>query len=86
MPLKEKAQTLVFLEEKGIFESYQPILMKRRTFIQKTALGVTGLGLTSTFASASGIINPFAADKINVALIGCRSMGFGILNHAISFE
>jgi predicted dehydrogenase len=60
--------------------------MKRRTFIQKTALGVTGLGLTSTFASASGIINPFAADKINIALIGCRSMGFGILSHAISFE
>lgn len=60
--------------------------MKRRTFIQKTALGVAGVGLTSSIVSNAASTFPSAAGKINVALIGCRNMGFGVLNHAINFD
>jgi predicted dehydrogenase len=56
----------------------------RRNFIKKgvittTALGVAGIMPSSVFASKVS-----ANDKINVALIGCRNMGFGILKHALN--
>jgi predicted dehydrogenase len=60
--------------------------MKRRTFIHQTAIGVAGLGVTSTLPGAAFAKPVSAADKINVALIGCRSMGFGVLNHAMTFD
>jgi predicted dehydrogenase len=61
--------------------------MKRRTFIRQSALGATGAGLTTIlpFSTSFGR-NSSAADKVNVALIGCRNMGFGVLNHAMTFE
>ncbi len=59
--------------------------MKRRAFISKTAVGATGLGLTSALPFSKVFGNASASDKINVALIGCRSMGFGVLNHAMTF-
>lgn len=60
--------------------------MKRRTFISKTALGATGLGLTAGLPASTFTRGLAPSDRINVALIGCRSMGFGVLNHAMTFE
>jgi NADH/NAD ratio-sensing transcriptional regulator Rex len=56
----------------------------RRNFLRQTTLTTAGIGLASTFPSfaQSGCFAP--SDKINVALVGCRNMGFGILKHHLS--
>jgi predicted dehydrogenase len=53
--------------------------MNRRTFIKQTAFTTAGIGL-------SGLANArvVPSDTINVALIGCHNMGFGILQHHLS--
>jgi predicted dehydrogenase len=58
--------------------------MDRRHFIRNTALTSAALGMTSVVPSEiwSGKISP--SDQVNVALIGCRNMGFGILQHHLS--
>jgi predicted dehydrogenase len=56
----------------------------RRKFIKQTTLATAGIGLASVIPSkvwASGVA---PSDRINVGLIGCNSMGFGILNHHLS--
>jgi predicted dehydrogenase len=60
--------------------------MKRRTFISKTAMGATGIGLSTVLPVSAFSRRASAADKVNVALIGCRNMGFGVLNHAMTFH
>src|SRR6188472_3490956 len=60
--------------------------MKRRTFISKTAMGATGIGLSTVLPVSAFSRRASAADKVNVALIGCRNMGFGVLNHAMTFD
>ena len=53
----------------------------RRKFLKKTAVATSAIG-ASTLLSSKVWSSEFApSDKINVALIGCRNMGFGILNH-----
>ncbi|HEX8378381.1 MAG TPA: Gfo/Idh/MocA family oxidoreductase [Pedobacter sp.] len=59
--------------------------MKRRTFIRQTALGATGISLSSFLPSSAFAKSIAPSDKINVALIGCKNMGYGILKHALSF-
>jgi predicted dehydrogenase len=59
--------------------------MKRREFIQQTSITAAGIGLTGAFPLRPILSRVSAADKINVGLIGCRSMGFGILKHALGF-
>ena len=56
----------------------------RRNFLKQTTLTTAGIGLASAFPSfaQSGYFAP--SDKINVALVGCRNMGFGILKHHLS--
>ena len=49
----------------------------RRNFIKKTTLAAAALGVAGSLKSAAFTGAP--SDKINVALIGARSMGFGIL-------
>lgn len=57
----------------------------RRNFLKQTTLATAGIGLASSIHSQlwAGSLSP--ADKINVALIGCNSMGFGILKHHLGF-
>ena len=56
--------------------------MNRRDFIQKSALSAAGIGLSplfgSSFSSIYGATSP--NNKVKVALIGCRSMGFSDLS------
>ena len=53
----------------------------RRNFLKKSAIAASAIGSMSVIPEkiwASGIP---PSDKVNVALIGCRNMGFGILKH-----
>jgi predicted dehydrogenase len=60
--------------------------MKRRTFIRHSALGATGAGIATILPFSPSFGRNASADKVNVALIGCRNMGFGVLNHAMTFD
>lgn len=53
----------------------------RRSFIKKSAMAATAAGAVSLIPGRvwSAAVQP--SDKVNVALIGCRNMGFGILKH-----
>jgi hypothetical protein len=53
----------------------------RRTFIKKTAIGTAGVsvGLTAISAKSYGRI-PGANDRINMAVIGLRGRGKGLMN------
>src|ERR1700730_7735850 len=56
----------------------------RRDFLKDTSKVITAVsvGGLPLFAKATPKKNP-ASDKINIALIGCRSMGFGDLQNAL---
>lgn len=56
----------------------------RRNFLKKNAAASAGIGMATILPT--GILNSAFApsDKVNVALIGCRNMGFGILKHHLS--
>ncbi len=58
--------------------------MNRRKFISSTAISTAAISMTGIIPSEewSGRIAP--SDHVNVALIGCRNMGFGILQHHLS--
>jgi predicted dehydrogenase len=49
-------------------------------------MGATGIGLSTVLPVTAFSRRASAADKVNVALIGCRNMGFGVLNHAMTFH
>ena len=53
--------------------------------MKQTALATTALGLVNLnpLTSRGATIAP--TDKINVAIIGCKNMGFGILKHHLSY-
>ncbi len=58
--------------------------MDRRKFIRRTAVTSAGLGLTTILPSEVWPSPVSPVDSLNVALIGCRNMGFGILQHHLS--
>jgi predicted dehydrogenase len=58
--------------------------MDRRKFIGRTALTVAGAGVASVFPTIAKQSRISPSDTLNVALIGCRNMGFGILQHHLS--
>src|SRR4030042_2316952 len=58
--------------------------MNRRKFINRSALSVAGIGMTGLMPAYSGVKKPVPSDTLNIALIGCRNMGFGILEHHLS--
>lgn len=60
--------------------------MDRRKFIGRTALTSAALGMSAILPSRAWSASRDASDRINVALIGCNSMGFGILQHHLSNE
>lgn len=55
--------------------------INRREFIKKSAFATTATGLVSIIPGRVWSATTPPSDKINVALIGCRNMGFGILRH-----
>ncbi|HLN55314.1 MAG TPA: Gfo/Idh/MocA family oxidoreductase [Bacteroidales bacterium] len=59
--------------------------MNRRNFIRNTTIASAGIGMTSVIPSQSYTAGT-PADNVNVALIGCNSMGFGILQHHLANE
>ena len=61
--------------------------MNRRNFLQKSALSAAGLGLSPLFGNAYGAVygRKAPSNKVKVALIGCRSMGFGDLSTFLEY-
>ncbi|MEX0780200.1 MAG: Gfo/Idh/MocA family oxidoreductase [Balneolales bacterium] len=55
--------------------------INRRQFIKKTSLSTAGLGMFTILPSSVWGAKVAPSDQINVALIGCRGHGFGILKH-----
>jgi NADH/NAD ratio-sensing transcriptional regulator Rex len=58
--------------------------MDRRKFIGSTVLTAAGAGVASVFPTLAEQSHTAPSDTLNVALIGCRNMGFGILQHHLS--
>jgi predicted dehydrogenase len=58
----------------------------RREFIRQTSFTSVGIGLVSIIPSHVWASKPAPSDKINVALVGCRNMGFGDLSQSLSFS
>ena len=58
----------------------------RREFIRQTAFTSAGIGLVSIIPSQVWASDPAPSDQINVALVGCHSMGFGDLSQSLSFK
>jgi len=56
----------------------------RRKFIKKSAVTASAIGASTIIPSKVWSGNPAPSDKVNVALIGCRNMGFGILKHHLN--
>ncbi len=50
----------------------------RRNFLKNSALAASAITIIPSQVWASSTV---PSDKVNVALIGCRNMGFGILKH-----
>lgn len=60
--------------------------INRRNFIKKSAAISAGIGSLTILPSSVWSAKAAPSDKVNVALIGCRNMGFGILKHHLSFD
>lgn len=58
--------------------------MRRRSFLHQSAKTIAGAGFLSTIPLGVFSRPTGPSDKINIALIGCRNMGYGILNHAMA--
>ena len=53
----------------------------RRNFLKKSAVAATAIGVATVIPEKVWSSQFAPSDKLNVALIGCRNMGFGILKH-----
>ena len=53
----------------------------RRNFLKTSAVTASAIGVATIIPEGVWSSNISVSDKINVALIGCRNMGFGILRH-----
>lgn len=53
----------------------------RRNFLKKSAVAASAIGAATLIPSKVWSSEFAPGDKVNVALIGCRNMGFGILRH-----
>ncbi len=53
----------------------------RRNFLKKSILAASAIGAAAVIPSNVWSSGFAPGDKVNVALIGCRNMGFGILKH-----
>ena len=61
--------------------------MKRREFLQKSAASAVGLGLAPLWGQAHASVLGATApsNKVKVALIGCRSMGYADLSTFLDY-
>jgi len=59
--------------------------LKRRDFLKKAAVATAGIGLAGALPANVWANKVAPSDKVNVALIGCRNMGFGILKHHLGY-
>ncbi|MFH0758093.1 MAG: Gfo/Idh/MocA family oxidoreductase [Bacteroidota bacterium] len=59
--------------------------LNRRNFIKKTSMLSAGIGAASILPSRVWGAKAAPSDQVNVALIGCRSRGFGSLKDHLSF-
>ena len=61
--------------------------MNRRSFLQKSAISAAGLGLSPLFGGTYQSVygQTAASNKVKVALIGCRSMGFSNLSKFLEY-
>ena len=53
----------------------------RRNFLKKSAVAATAIGVATVIPEKVWSSEFAPSDKVNVALIGCRNMGFGIQKH-----
>jgi predicted dehydrogenase len=60
--------------------------INRRNFLKSGAIATAGIGLAGKAYSIGTKNSVSANDKINVALIGSRNMGFGILKRSLGFD
>jgi predicted dehydrogenase len=58
--------------------------MDRRKFISSTALSTAAISMTGIIPSQEWSEKIAPSDTLNVALVGCKNMGFGILQHHLS--
>ncbi len=58
--------------------------MNRRKFIGTTALTSAGLGMTGIIPNEAWSTGLTPGDSVNIALIGCRNMGYGDLQQHLS--
>lgn len=58
----------------------------RRTFLKKSGVAVAGAAAFAVLPTGMRAGPQAPSNRINVALIGCRNMGFGLLKHALSFS
>ena len=56
----------------------------RRNFLKKSAVAASAIGSMSVIPNKVWGSGFSPSDKVNVALIGCRNMGFGILKHHLN--
>ena len=56
----------------------------RRNFLKKSVVAASAIGVTTVIPSKVWSAEIAPSDKVNVALIGCRNMGFGILQHHLN--
>lgn len=64
----------------------KPNPQSRRVFIKNATAATAGVGALTVLPSSVVFGRPAPSDKVNVAIIGCRNMGFGILKHHLSFD
>ncbi|MGC9342273.1 MAG: twin-arginine translocation signal domain-containing protein, partial [Bacteroidales bacterium] len=60
--------------------------INRRKFLKDSMLTTAGIGIAGSAFSAGLSKSVSANDKINIALIGCRSKGFGILKNSLEYD
>lgn len=58
--------------------------MNRRKFIRNASITTAGVSLSTVIPRVAEMPAISPSDNINVALVGCRNMGFGILQHHLS--
>jgi predicted dehydrogenase len=58
--------------------------MNRRKFIRSTTLTTAGIGMSGILRSKNLSNAPSPSDTLNLALIGCRNMGYGDLQQHLS--
>jgi predicted dehydrogenase len=61
-------------------------IQNRRDFLKKSTVAATGLTAITVLPSKVWSAGVAPSDQVNVGIIGCRNMGFGILRHHLSFD